>query len=92
MDKSRKKAVALQYRPARDPAPRVTAKGQGVIAQNMVDTAREAGVPVVQNGPLADALQSVAPETPIPEQAFVAVAGIYAFLMELDKQYATKIL
>jgi leucyl aminopeptidase len=49
-----RKAVALAY--GKNPVPVVTAKGEGALAQQMIDAAIEAGVPVMQNIPLAHAL------------------------------------
>lgn len=49
-------AVALEYEKGRTKLPIVTAKGEGFVAQAMVKAAQEAGVPVMQNVPLAQAL------------------------------------
>ncbi len=49
-------AIALVYDDDTTPLPMVVGKGEGALAQRMIDAAREAGVPVMQNIPLAHAL------------------------------------
>ena len=46
-------AIALRYRPGEDRAPRVTAKGKGEQAEKIRELAREHGIPIVENIPLA---------------------------------------
>lgn len=46
-------AMAIRYRPGQDPLPVLLAKGEGVLARLMVKAAREAGVPILENVPLA---------------------------------------
>lgn len=46
-------AIALQYKAGETPLPLVTAMGEGALAASMVEAAREAGVPVMENVPLA---------------------------------------
>ena len=73
-------AVALQYRRAEDPAPRVVAKGDGEIAQQIIALAREHGVAVREDADLVQLLSAVELETQIPIEAFVAVAEILAYI------------
>ena len=49
-------AVALDYEKDRTPLPVILAKGQGVLAQRMIETAREEGIPIMRNVPLARSL------------------------------------
>jgi type III secretion protein U len=49
-------AVAIYYKPEETPLPIVTATGTDLVARRMVEAATEAGVPVMQNIPLAHAL------------------------------------
>ena len=71
-------AAALRYDPERDAVPVVVASGRGVLADRIRELAREAGVPVTQDTPLADLLADLDPGTEIPEEAFLAVARIIA--------------
>jgi flagellar biosynthesis protein len=76
-------AVALTYE-APD-APRVVAVGRGELGQRIIDTAREHGVPLETNAPLAEALSAVELETEIPEQLYEAMAVIIAFILRASQ-------
>jgi flagellar biosynthetic protein FlhB len=74
-------AVALRYRADEDRAPRVTAKGMGEKAEKMRALARDNGVPIVQNVPLARLLyRRVKVGRAVPAETFKAVAAILAFV------------
>ena len=76
-------AVALKY-DASQPAPICVAKGQDVIALRIRDLARESGVTVVEEPPLARALHaSVEVGRMIPEEMFQAVAQLLAFVFRM---------
>jgi flagellar biosynthetic protein FlhB len=78
-------AVALKYDVATMHAPKVIAKGQGVIAQRIREIAIEAGVPILERKPLARALYKlVEVGQEIPEQFYAAVAEILAYVYELS--------
>jgi flagellar biosynthetic protein FlhB len=70
-------AIALEYRHGEMPAPMITARGAGEMAQNMRKEARRRGVPVVEHPPLTRALFALeASQVFVPEQHFEAVARI----------------
>lgn len=74
-------AVALRYDPARADAPIVVAMGQRKVAERIKQIAREAGVPTMENKPLARALLANAKVgMMIPSDLYVAVAEILAFV------------
>ena len=75
----RRTAVALQY--AAPGTPRVTAKGEGHVADRIVATAREAGVAVEENPALAAALAHVELDEQIPESLYRAVAEVVLFVL-----------
>jgi len=79
-------AVALEYRRAEMAAPRVVAKGRGLLAQRIKEIAREAGVPIIEQVALAQALYKTASvgET-IPAQLFEAVAEMLAYLIRMKQ-------
>jgi flagellar biosynthetic protein FlhB len=80
-------AVALEYKPQKMQAPLVTAKGQMLIAEQIKRVAREHGVPVVENPPLARALYaSVEIGDAIPPEMYQAVAEVLAFIYRLRRQ------
>ncbi|SDO60879.1 flagellar biosynthetic protein FlhB [Microbacterium testaceum StLB037] len=79
-------AVALRYEPGTS-APRVVAKGAGVIAQKIRERAEEAQVPIVRDIPLARALHAgVELGREIPEDLYTAVAQVLAFVQHLHKR------
>lgn len=74
-------AVALKYDPDRG-APRVVARGAGVIATAIRERATEARVPLVRDVPLARALYtSTTVGQEIPAELFAAVAQVLAFVI-----------
>ncbi len=78
-------AVALRYDREQTPAPIVVAKGARLIAERIVALARDHGVPVIQNIPLARALYSgVELNQQIPADLFQAVAQVLAFVFNLE--------
>jgi flagellar biosynthetic protein FlhB len=79
-------AIALEYRREVMPAPRVVAKGQDLLAARIKDIAREHGVPIVENKPLAQALYRTAEIGDlIPGDLFEAVAEMLAYLIRLKQ-------
>jgi flagellar biosynthetic protein FlhB len=77
-------AVALEYRREKSAAPVVVAKGRELIAQRIREVAREHGVPIVENPPLARALFSDCEiGDTIPGPLFGAVAEVLAYLIRI---------
>ena len=75
-------AVALKYDVAVSGAPIVLAMGQRKIAARIRRLAHDAGVPVIENKPLARALFATAKiGVPIPPELYVAVAEVLAFVI-----------
>lgn len=72
-------AIALKYDAPN--APRVVAKGQGVIAERIIETAQAAGVPVEENDGLAVALSTIELDQEIPPALYRAVAEVIAFVL-----------
>lgn len=77
-------AVALKYDLDTMATPMVVAKGKNLIAQKIKEIARESGVPMVENKPLAQALfKSVEVGQGIPEELYRAVAEVLAYVFRL---------
>jgi flagellar biosynthesis protein FlhB len=76
-------AVALKYEKGGLAAPRVIAKGAGVIASNIRDIARRHGIPLVEDKPLARALYKLELDSAIPQELYKAVAKILAYIYKL---------
>lgn len=74
-------AVALKFNLEQMEAPKVLAKGRDLLAAQIKDEARWAGVPIVENPPLARALyRQVEVGQSIPFELYAAVAGILAWI------------
>ncbi|KIM11011.1 MAG: flagellar biosynthesis protein FlhB [Sulfuricurvum sp. PC08-66] len=80
-------AVALEYKPKKHKAPIVVAKGMNNIALKIKEIARENGVHITQNPPLARALyKGVDLEREIPEELYNAVAEVLAFVHKVENR------
>ena len=73
-------AVALGYDEGSNAAPRILAKGADEVAARIREKARESGIPLVSNPPLARALFKLPLDTEIPADHYQAVAEIIAFV------------
>ena len=83
--RKREKAVAVKYDKADAPAPIITAKGEGFVARRIVETAKAADVPVVEDAALVSALLVLELGEEIPGELYEAVAKILTFVYKLDK-------
>ena len=87
MKKNRqKKAAALKYDLSRDSAPRITAKGKGLVAERIIELARKEGIPVAEDTDLASALVQLDFHEEIPPELYTAVAEILAFAYGLNRR------
>ena len=74
-------AVAIQYDSEHSEAPRVTAKGEELVAQRIKEVARENNVDIVENKPLARALYTTVDiGAEIPPELYQAVAEVLAVI------------
>ena len=85
---SRPRAAALRYRPEdpfNDAAPRLVAKGQGLLAERILAMAKEHGVSVTRDPDLLAALEPLDLDRLIPPDLFQAVAIMLAALYRANK-------
>ena len=84
MDKpeARQLAVALAYQTGAA-APKVVAKGRGLLAEAIIEKAKEAGVYVHESPELVSLLMQVDLDQNIPPELYVAVAELLAWLYRL---------
>lgn len=82
---NRPRATALSYH-AGDRAPKVVATGAGLIADRIMEAAREAGVPVRSDPALANALAQLDLGAEVPPALYTAVAETLAWAYRLDAQ------
>lgn len=87
-DSHLKDAVALAYTQT-DAAPRVVAKGRGIIAEQIIARARDNGVYVHESPELVSLLMQVDLDQRIPPQLYVAVAELLAWLYRLESGEST---
>ncbi len=88
--KNIKQATALQYSPDTDVAPKVIATGQGIVAEKIIEKAKEADVPVYQNANLAQTLSALGIGDQIPPEIYEVVAEILVFIGSVDKSYGER--
>lgn len=83
-----KKAAALSYEPGADHAPKVVASGKGIIAEKIIEKAKEAKVPVYEDEHLAETLSDIRLGSEIPPELYDVVAEVLAFIGRLDGRYS----
>jgi flagellar biosynthesis protein len=84
-----KSAVALAYQAGHE-APKVVAKGKGLIAEQIIACAKEHGVYVHQSKELVSLLMQVDLDQYIPPELYRAVAELLAWLYYVDGRYSTE--
>ncbi|MBC7984443.1 MAG: EscU/YscU/HrcU family type III secretion system export apparatus switch protein [Candidatus Obscuribacterales bacterium] len=82
-------AVALHYNGRG--APRLTAKGEGHIAQRIIDTAKQHNVPLEEDAALAGALSRIDLGREIPKELWIAVAHVLAFAWSVSGKTTLKV-
>lgn len=78
------KAVAIEYDRSSGNAPIVTASGRGAIAEQILQIAFDRGIKVREDAELVEILSLVEVDSPIPLEAFGAVAEILAHVYEAN--------
>lgn len=77
------KAVALQYGSS-DSAPVIVASGMGYLAEKIVETAQDSGVPIYEDNSLATILAQLKLGEEIPEELYQAIVEIYVYFLQFD--------
>jgi flagellar biosynthesis protein len=83
-EEKNKIAIALEYTPENE-APVVIATGKGALADKILDTAKEADIPVYQDEKLAKTLSKLELGDMIPEELYGAIAEILVFVDQMDR-------
>ena len=81
-----RRSIAIGYSPDKDRAPKVLAKGLGPIAEVILSIARKHGVHIYEDPALARSLYVLELGQEIPEQFYVAIAEVLAFVYRLDRK------
>ena len=85
-EEKRKEAVAIRYNSEKDYAPKVIAKGKGLIADEMLSRAKEFGIPVQEDPSLLEVLGKLEINQTIPEDLYAVVAELFAVIYRADQQ------
>ena len=83
---ARRAAAALRYRMAEDPAPKLVAKGAGLVAERIIEAAKEAGVPIHEDPDLLALLMTLNINEAIPPEMYTAVAEVLAFIYKMNNK------
>ena len=78
------RAIAIKYEAGEDEAPRITASGQGGVAEQIMQLAFAHGVKVRQDAPLAEILSMLEVDSLIPLEAYAAVAEILSYVYKAN--------
>lgn len=83
----KRQAVALQYdqTEARRGAPRVVAVGEGLLAEKIIELAKEHDIPLYEDVQVVARLAKVSLGSEIPPELYQAIAKIMVFLYQLDE-------
>ncbi len=89
VDKSEKRseAIALSYDSTNQSSPKVVAKGKGIVAENIIEKAKENNVPIQEDASLVQLLSQLQINESIPENLYQAVAEVFAFVYRVDQKY-----
>jgi flagellar biosynthesis protein len=85
-----KQAVALRYDGNKDRAPKITGKGQGHLAETILELARQHHVPICEDKNLLEILSRLDLNYEIPPELYKAVAEILAFIYRLSNRTLTR--
>ncbi len=80
----KKKAVALMYEPGSQ-APQVVASGKGLVAEKIIETAKQSDVPLYKDTNLAETLLNLDIGDCIPPELYGVVAEILVYVDKMDK-------
>lgn len=78
--KKRNRAVAINYANQSDKAPRVTAKGEGLIAQKIKAIAQAQGIPLHRDDDLVELLAQTEINREIPSELYAAIAELLSWI------------
>ena len=80
------KAAALKYEQGIDQAPKVTAKGKGQTATNIIKLAKDNNIPIKKDEDLIELLSQIDIDKEIPGSMYKAVAEIFSFIYDLSNK------
>jgi flagellar biosynthesis protein len=81
------KAVSLQYKKGKNAAPKVTAKGQGWMADRIIKMAHQNNIPIREDKDLLHLLSEIDVGQEVPESLYKVVAELLAWVYQLNQNY-----
>ena len=84
-----KSAISLQYKKGKNAAPKITAKGQGWVAENIIKMAQENNIPIREDKDLLHLLSEIDVGQEVPESLYKVVAELLAWVYQLNQNYSS---
>lgn len=81
-----KVATALQYNQLKDRAPKVVAKGKGLIAEKIIEKAQENDIAIYQDEKLSQQLYNLSLGEEIPAELYHVIAEVLVFIAKADQE------
>jgi len=85
-ERSTRQAAALTYDAGKDRAPKLAAKGSGIIADKIIELALKHGIPIRNDPALVQILSKLDIDEAIPSELYQAVAEVLAFVYRMNEQ------
>ncbi len=85
-----KLGIALKFTPEQNQGPVILASGEGFLAEKIRRIAEKRGIPIVEDGTLAQVLSPLPVGEEIPENLYRAVAGVFAFVLGQNRESESK--
>lgn len=84
----KQQAIALKWNPYQEKAPKLSAKGSGLLADEIIRVAKENGIPIHEDHDLVQIFSLMDIGDAIPAEVHTAIAEILAFIYWSNQQYA----
>ena len=81
-------AISLKYSGGSNHAPKVTAKGQGWVAEKIIAMAKQQTIPIRKDKDLVALLEKIDVGREIPESLYKLVAELLAWVYQLNNEYS----
>jgi flagellar biosynthesis protein len=81
-----KLATVLKYDAEKDRAPRLTAKGRGVVAEKIIELALKHDIPIRKDPALVQILSKLDIDETIPQELYQVVAEVLAFVYRMNEE------
>ncbi|MEA2072548.1 MAG: EscU/YscU/HrcU family type III secretion system export apparatus switch protein [Campylobacterota bacterium] len=82
----KQKAVTLKYNKELNDAPKVTAKGEGFTAENIIKIAKLHDIPIKKDEDLVEMLSKLEIDREVPAEMYKAIAEVFSFVYKMTKK------